>query len=531
MAVQLNQFLERFERMEKLAQATLPKNPGGLDGIDSMPGSEHDSKAPDEAKQPNKEVQQGQPAGATTGDGAVNGGDAKPLNDGKLELDQPLLNAEKKPLVTDDALTAKEASARLESIVASLLSDIKQPVKTASDNTAKTDDEKAKELAAKEAEAKAAKEAAEKAAAEQAAKEAAEKVKQEQEEQQKIASGKQTIKLDDETIQKLAAAQAAFMAGREAAEKTLAKTQKVASAKEQAIADIRAAIIKSAQDQGLNPEEAAAAADGAMATAGIDAAGAAGAGDEGAAAGDAGAVDLPENVTPQEVVDAVVQLVASGDLDQNTGAAVIDEIAGDINFTPDEAAGLLANGLESGQITPEEAESIAAAIEGGEGAGAGADAGAAAGAAADDEAKGAADAAAAAADAADEAKGAAAAEEALKTAAALVRQDAFAKVASVIKATRTQAAQAAQAAQVKQAEEAKGAKPGATILSKVASILQQRKEALDAQAKEEAEKQAAAQAPSEKYMAGFRKKAAEMGVDPEKLMTYLKANQPKEQAK
>ena len=100
MAVVMKQFIDKFKAMEKVANETLAANPEALAGVDSMPGSEHDAKVPAEAKKPDPEVAQGQPAGATSAEGAVNGGDAKPLNEGKLEMDQPLENPEKKPLIT-----------------------------------------------------------------------------------------------------------------------------------------------------------------------------------------------------------------------------------------------------------------------------------------------------------------------------------------------------------------------------------------------------------------------------------------------
>ena len=124
MGVVMKQFIDRFKAMEKIANETLAANPEALVGVESLPGSEHDAKVPEEAKKPDAEVTQGQPSGATSTSGAVAGGDAKPLNEGKLEMDQPLLNAEKKPLVTDDALTAKVASEHLTSLVKDLLADI-----------------------------------------------------------------------------------------------------------------------------------------------------------------------------------------------------------------------------------------------------------------------------------------------------------------------------------------------------------------------------------------------------------------------
>lgn len=514
MGIMLKQYLDRFAAMEKKANETLSAEPEALVGVDSLPGSEHDQSVPAEAKKPDEEVQQGQPAGATTAEGAVNGGDAKPLNEGKLEVDQPLDNPKQKPMITDDALTAKEASAHLASIVGDLLKDIG----TATVATAAP--------AQKQAQCGGGEGATHTATP--AAPKKDEKKGDGKGEEKKASKPK--IELDDDTLSKIAAATAVFMAGREAAGKAIKQaSEKKAGADVVANARklIKEACVKAAQDAGLDPAAAEAAADNAMAAAGVapeevaaaDAgAAAADAGAAEAAAADAGAdagaaeVGIPEDVTEEELATAIVDLVTSGDLDPNTAKALVEEIAGDEGGaapTEDQAAEIIAQGLESGEITPEQAQEIAAAVE----AGAGAEAGAAADAGAA-EAQGAADAEAAAQEAADEAQGAAAAEAAIKDAAAHVRNETLKKVANHIVSKRNE----------KQA----AAKPGARVIQKVASILQAKKEAYDAQAKKaEQTKQASA---DERYIAGFRKKAEEMGVDPVALAKYVCETQ-KAQAK
>jgi len=503
MAIPMKQFIDRFKAMEKVANETLAAEPEALVGVDSLPGSEHDAKVPAEAKKPDEEVTQGQPAGATTAEGAVNGGDAKPLNEGKLEMDQPLLNPEQKPLVTDDALSAKTASDKLTAIVGDLLADLKSakaPEKQASD--------KAPENQAPEKQASA------------KAPEKAEQPKEKKAERQKI-------ELDNEMLSKLAAAQASYMLGREAAANAL----KQAAAKnpqaniEAARKLIKDACVKAAQESGLDPAAAEAAAANAMDVAGMGApaeaaAADAAAADAGAAAADAGAAEaaaadagagIPEDVTEEELATAIVDLVSSGELDPNTAKALVEEIAGDdaaAGPTEDQAAEIIAQGLENGEITPEQAQEIAAAVEGGADAeAAGADAAAAQDAS--DEAQGAADAAAAIQDAKDEAQGAADAEEAMKSAAAQIRANAISKVASAVVAKR----------QEKQAS-AKP-QPGSKIMSKVASILKAKTE------KAKAEKAASAPDKDAKYIEGFKKKAEEMGVDPSALAKYVLDRQAK----
>lgn len=500
MAVMLKQLIDKFEAMEKIANETLAAEPEALVGVDSMPGSEHDQKVPAEAKKPDEEVAQGQPAGATSAEGAVNGGDAKPLNEGKLEMDQPLENPTQKPLVSDDALTAKTANAHLVQLVGDLLKDLKTTKQASCGGS----------------------EGATHAAA------PAKPAKNEEKKKDGKDDGKVTkIALDQETIDKIAAAQAAFMLGRSAADNVIKKQAEESGKKlspEDARALIKASCVKIAQEQGLSPEDAAAAADNAMAVAGVapeqaaaaDAAAAdAAAADAGAdaAAADAGAADasIPEDVTEEELATAIVDLVQSGELDTETAKALVEEIAGDEGAagpTEDQAAEIIAQGLESGEITPEQAQQIAAAVEGGDAAAAAEDAGAA-----DAEAQGAADAAAAIQDAQDEAQGAADAEAAIKDACERIRANALSKVANHIVSKRAEKQAAAQP------------KQGDRVMSKVAGILKAKKEA--------AEKQAAASAnPDEaKYIAGFQKKAAEMGVDPKALAQYfLATHDAKEQA-
>lgn len=528
-AIVMKQFIDRFKAMEKIANETLAANPEALVGVESLPGSEHDAKVPAEAKKDDKEVQQGQPAGATSTSGAVAGGDAKPLNEGKLEMDQPLTNAEQKPLTSDDALTAKTASSQLAGLVKDLLADLKGTQKEAGATDAGA------QAGAGAAGAGAAGAGAAGAGAEAGAGEGGQK---------KAETMK--ITLDDETISKIAAASAAFIMGREAADDLLKKAsakQQTQLTSENARKLIKDACVKAAQEQGLDPNAAAAAADNAMAAAGIPAEVAAGAGadagaEAGAAAGAAagaeagsgeggaaseGAAILPDDVTEEELATAIIDCVSSGELDPDTAKALVEEIATDGGAaapSEDDAAAIIAQGLENGEITPEQAQEIATAIENGGEGGAGAEAGAVDEGAAAAEAQGAADAAAAVQDAQDEAQGAADAEAAMKEAAAHVRKEAIAKVAAAVQAKREQvkkeAAVKEAAAQGAAAQAAGQAAAGNKIMAKVASILQAKK---DAKAKSEATKQASA--GDESYIAGFKKKAEELGVDPAQLAKYM----------
>ena len=209
---------------------------------------------------------------------------------------------------------------------------------------------------------------------------------------------------------------------------------------------------------------------------------------------------MPGGVTGEERATASIDLVNSGELDGDTAKALVEEIAGEDAGAPsdDDAAAIIAQGIESGEITPEQAQEIAAAIDGGAGDGSAEGAGEGASA----EAKGAADAEAAVQDAKDEAQGAADAEAAMKSAAEHVRANTLAKVAEAIVAKRQE-----KAASAKTGNE--GA-PGSKIMAKVASILKAK----------ESEKSASDNG-DEAYISGFKKNAAELGVDPSALAKYI----------
>ena len=436
MAIALKEMIEQFAAMEKAANETLAATPEALVGVESLPGAEHDAKVPESAKKPDKEVQQGQPAGATTAAGAVNGGDAKPLNETKLEIDQPLLNAEQKPLITDDALTAKEASessTRLASLVNDILDDLKSSSATTKVAAEKKDDNNMKTS--------------------------------------KKEASRQSITLDNETIAKLAAAQAAYMGGRSVAQTAIAARNQ-----------IKEACVKAAQAEGLDATAANAAADNAMAAAGMPAI--VPPEDGGAETQDAGS-ELPDDVSEEEVAGAIVDLVQSGELDVDTAKAIIDEMIGaDAGSQEDDAAAVIAQALESGEITPEDAQEIAAQVEAAEGESTGAEDASVQG----DQA---------------EAEGAAVAEDALKQAAAELHQDALQKIASHIVESRASAQQP----------------QGSRVMNKVASILEAKAQTPQSQASE-----ASATTAEERFLAGFCKKAAELGVDPAQLAQYALAN-------
>ena len=87
------------------ATKTASFNKAAIAGQDpaSMPGSEHDSKTPEEALKPNKETRDGTMV-PTSGLSTEGAGDDSPKTRGQaLEADQAAETPAKKPLVTDDA--------------------------------------------------------------------------------------------------------------------------------------------------------------------------------------------------------------------------------------------------------------------------------------------------------------------------------------------------------------------------------------------------------------------------------------------
>lgn len=155
----------------------------------------------------------------------------------------------------------------------------------------------------------------------------------------------------------------------------LNKIASVQAARQQGAADALA-LIKMAQEQAAAEDAAqseaagAAAADEALANAAAEEQGAA---DAGAAVADAAAAEeaneAPEGVTPDEVVQAVSDLVEEGQISEEEGAEVINNIvsgvAGEAEGAEEEApvdeeelAQGIADAIENGDLTEEEAQQL-----------------------------------------------------------------------------------------------------------------------------------------------------------------------------
>lgn len=472
----ISQLLERFQSMEKEAQAKMAEGNENSAELTGVPGSEHDQKVPASAKKDNKEVAQGQPAGAGSISGAVVGGDAKPLNEGKMEIDQAVLTPTKKPTESSDA-NAKTASASVATLTNELLAEVVSRLnKTASDSCAGGTCAPAPVPAPVPAPAAKKDDKKDEGKKDEGKKD--EKPKSEAKPSDATKTAANPIVFDESLINKIAAAVVAYQQGQTVA----AETVKAAAAQDaidyqKGAAAAQNLIMKIAQDAGaIAPDASAAPA--------TDPANAVQAGTDGSGSQD---TELPPDTTKEELGQALVDLVSDGSIPPEAAEQLVSQIAGgsdDAGATgsddQEQAASIVADALQSGEISPDQAEQIASAISGENGS-------PAPDATSEDGAgdAGAADAEQAAQDARDEAQGAADADQAMKAAAAEYP-----------------------------GKQASSCSPKAkAFLDKVAGCLIQ--------------KQAAAADPVAQYQAGFIKKAQELGLNPGLLAQYALRNQGK----
>ena len=451
----------------KLAEAKTAEDPSNFD---SFPGAENDKAVPAETKKPDPEVKDEGPASRTEASGATPGSDDKVNQDHLYEADQPVLTPEKKPADSADAnakvAEAKDANQEITKVASDILAVIMEAM-------TKTVEKKAEE-GSKEAacgggscakdpkEATCAKKDPKKATCGEGSctkdmkeascgegsctkdpKEAACGGGSCSKDPKKATCAKaptekraksESISLGHKILDKIASAR------REALEKEAGANDAVSLIKaameyRKGADDAKALIQKLAQAL----EESAASGE-AAAENGAVAPEAAGAADAEAAIADAGAAAAAEGagaVTPEEVAQAVSELVSEGQISDAEAATLVEQLgggeaapAGDIS--EDELAQGIVDAVQSGAISEEEAQQLAQEL-----VGAGADdtlkddvaandAAAAAvadeGAAADAAAAAESSDAAAAAEAAGAADAAAAVEDAKKAASALQKK-------------------------------------------------------------------------------------------------------------
>lgn len=320
--------LDEVNARIKLAEAKTAEDPSNFD---SFPGAENDKPVAEETKKPDPEVKDEGPASRTETTGAEPGSDVPLQQDHLYEADEPVLTPEKKPAESDDA-NAKEAADKEVTKVASEILDI---IKGTMSKTA----------------------AAKKTPASKPEKKADDmnnnKISLESRILDKIASVRMAKQAGANDASTLIKAAADYNRGAADAE---ALIQKVA----QAMADAEAA--QGGAEQ--TPEEAGAAdaeaaiADAAAADAGADADAASD------AAGAAGGEEDP--VTPEEVVEAVNELVEEGQISQEDAAEVIGQLGADTgdgqeggeDMSEDELAEGIAQAIESGELSEEEAQQL-----------------------------------------------------------------------------------------------------------------------------------------------------------------------------
>ena len=398
----------------KLAEAKTAEDPSNFD---SFPGAENDKAVPAETKKPDPEVKEEGPASRTEATGATPGSDDKVNQDHLYESDQPVLTPEKKPADSADA-NAKVAEAKDENPeIAKVASDILAVIKEAMTKTVeKKAEEESKEAACgggsctkdmKEATCGGGsctkdpkKATCSKTPTEKRAK--SESISLGYKILDKIASARRDALEKEAGANDAVSLIKAAMEYRKGADDAKALIQKLAQALEESAASGEAAA-----ENGAVAPEAAGAADAEAAIADADAAAAA----EGADA-----------VTPEEVAQAVSELVSEGQISDAEAATLVEQLgggeaapAGDIS--EDELAQGIVDAVQSGAISEEEAQQLAQEL-----VGAGADETLKDDVAADDAAAAAMADEGAAAEAAGAADAAAAVEDVKKAEAALQKE-------------------------------------------------------------------------------------------------------------
>lgn len=348
----IGSIMDELDAFQKQAQAS-------LEGIDSMPGSENDKPIPAGATNPDPKVKDptiDQPAERTLS-GAQSGSDFPANTINETEAGQPALTPEKKPLDTADA-NAKTAAAG-NSIVEFILKTKKENAeKKAAEATAKT--------------------AAPVAPTAQPAPPA----------EKKAAPDAGTIKLDMALMAKIAAITLADEEGQQAVQAAIAKRAGAEFAEEifdvlekkAAEAEAEAQFIKGAQDAEamIGDLQEAQGAEDAEAMLG-------GAGDAAAAeAGAAGAEgDIPmseeeaaaalQDYSADEIVQAVNDLATDGTIPADQAQYIIDSVTqaagaegSPEDISEEDVAEALIQAVESGDMTPEQAQAVAEGVsEGG----------------------------------------------------------------------------------------------------------------------------------------------------------------------
>ena len=376
----------------KLAEAKTAEDPSNFD---AFPGAENDKPVAAETKKPDPEVKDEGPASRTEASGAEPGSDDKVNQDHLYEADQPILTPEKKPTDSADAnakvAESKEQNPEVTKIASEIMSVIKDALTKKAQEAKPAEEKKAEEKDAKcgkksevctnPADCKTSEcgkksegcknpadcktsECSKKSEGCKGSAKADSIVKKVKDAICKKAAEKRAkdeqISLGKKILDKIAEARQAKIE-KEAGAHDALTLLKAASEYNRGANDAKALIQKLAQAL----EESAASGD-ATTEDGAVAPEAAGAADAEAAIADAAmaadAEGSDDQVTPEEVAQAVTELVNEGQISDAEAATLVEQLGGGEEASGEVSEEDLANGiiqgLESGAISEEEAQQL-----------------------------------------------------------------------------------------------------------------------------------------------------------------------------
>lgn len=312
MTSNVKMILDEVNARIKLAEAKTAEDPSNFD---SFPGAENDKPVADEKKKPDPEVKDEGPASRTEVTGAEPGSDVPVQQDHLYEADEPVLTPEKKPAETADANAKEAADNEVTKVAADILNIIKGTIKP---------EKKADDMNNN-------------------------KISLEGRILDKIASVRMAKQAGAEDATALIKAAADYNRG--AADAT-ALIQKVAQA--MAAAEDPSAQGAASADEPTPEEAGASDAEAAIADAAANEGG-----EEGGAEGGG-----EDPVTPEEVVEAVNELVEEGQISEEDAAEVIGQLGADTSgegeedLSEDQLAEGIAQAIDSGEITEDEAQQL-----------------------------------------------------------------------------------------------------------------------------------------------------------------------------
>lgn len=362
----------------KLAEAKTAEDPSNFD---SFPGAENDKAVPAETKKPDPEVKEEGPASRTEATGATPGSDDKVNQDHLYEADEPVLTPEKKPAESADAnakvAAAKDANPEITKVASEILAVIKEAMTKTVEKKAEeakpeakaAEPEKKAEEAKPEAPAtapatepeKKAEEGKEAACGGSCAKKPAGVKKEQPAEVKKGKPAEKKAKADSislgyKILDKIASARKAKLE-KEAGAKDAVSLLKAAMEYREGAKDAETLIKKLAQAL----EESAASGDAAAENVAVAT--------EAPAAPAAAEDPAVDAVTPEEVAQAVSELVSEGQISDAEAATLVEQLGGGEaapagEVSEEELAQGIVDAVQSGAISEEEAQQLAQELVG-----------------------------------------------------------------------------------------------------------------------------------------------------------------------